>query len=140
MKYAVDTNILIYILEANPEFGAAALQLMELLESRGDDLCVSTLVFAEVSAYPGMTDQQAAATCEAVHQMELAMQPLDEQILRLAGKLRRDHRLKLADAIHIASALAAKADYFVTNDVKLSKKAIAEIKFMNLEYKRLDEY
>lgn len=133
MKYAVDANILIYILEANPAFGPAALQLMERLEARGDDLCASTLVFAEVSAYPGMTDRQAAATCEGVHQMELAIQPLDEQTLRLAGKLRRDHRLKLADAIHVASALAAKANCFITNDLKLGKKAIPGIKIIGLE-------
>ena len=44
------------------------------------------------------------------------------------------------DAIHVACAKYAKADYFITTDVRLQKKSIEGIKILNpLDYIRMKE-
>jgi len=47
----------------------------------------------------------------------------NQELLDLAGIL-RGHGIKKIDALHIASAIHAGADYFLTTDDENSKKAI----------------
>ena len=42
--------------------------------------------------------------------------PLDAEIAESAARIRASHRLKLADAVQVASALAVDADALVTHD------------------------
>ena len=48
----------------------------------------------------------------------------DEEILKIA-KLMRSQGLKTMDSLHLACAISAKADYFLTTDDKILKKSNA---------------
>ncbi len=51
----------------------------------------------------------------------------------LAGRLRYEHEtLRVADAIHIATAIEHKAKYFITNDKKLLNLNLKEMQIRNL--------
>ncbi len=47
--------------------------------------------------------------------------PLSRQTLDQATKLRADYGFKTPDAIHLAAAITAKCDIFLTNDYQLHK-------------------
>ena len=59
------------------------------------------------------------------HITNLTTAPGDNSICLRAGDLRKQHgpRLKLPDAIHLATAEQARADWFITNDEVLARIA-----------------
>ena len=57
----------------------------------------------------------------------LDLRPADETTAELAAVLGASHRLRAADAIHLATAVAAGADRFITNNTTDFPKSISEI-------------
>jgi predicted nucleic acid-binding protein len=55
------------------------------------------------------------------------LRPVDEAIAELATALGATHGLRAADAVHLATAVAAGADRFITNNSSDFTKAITEI-------------
>jgi predicted nucleic acid-binding protein len=55
------------------------------------------------------------------------LRPVDEAIAQLATALGATHRLRAADAVHLATAVAAGADRFITNNSADFTKTITEI-------------
>lgn len=57
----------------------------------------------------------------------LDLRPADEATAELAAALGASYRLRAADAVHLATAVGAGADRFITNNRSDFPKAIAEI-------------
>jgi predicted nucleic acid-binding protein len=57
----------------------------------------------------------------------LALVPVDANIARVAAALRATYRLKTPDALHLATAITAGADRFVTGNQRDFTTAIKEI-------------
>ena len=57
----------------------------------------------------------------------LDLRPVDHRVAEAATILRGKYRLKTADAVHLATALDAGADRFITNYARGFPKAITEI-------------
>lgn len=57
----------------------------------------------------------------------LDLRPVDAHVARLAAVLAATYRLKAADAVHLATAVNAGADRFITNNRRDFRKSIAEI-------------
>jgi predicted nucleic acid-binding protein len=57
----------------------------------------------------------------------LDLRPTDETTAELATALGASYRLRAADAVHLATAVGAGADRFITNNHSDFPKAIAEI-------------
>ena len=55
------------------------------------------------------------------------LRPVDEAVAELAAALGAAHGLRAADAVHLATAVAAGADRFITNNSSDLTKAITEI-------------
>ena len=64
--------------------------------------------------------------------------PLTEEIVKIAEKIHKECKVEPRDALHIASAIKGKAEYFLTCDNSVIKKAILlektdlSIKILNL--------
>ena len=56
-----------------------------------------------------------------VHDGLFSVRPITRSILVATALLRRDFPHKLADAIHVATAMAAGCSFFVSNDVGLRR-------------------
>lgn len=57
----------------------------------------------------------------------LDLRPVDEALAELATALGSTYRLRAADAVHLATAVAAGADRFITNNSSDFPKTISEI-------------
>ena len=69
----------------------------------------------------GLRDEQASL------ELLLALYPTSHGCTQLAVRLGAHYRLKTVDAVHLATAVLAGADRFVTNNRRAFTKDIAEI-------------
>ncbi len=124
-----DSNILIYFIENDTEFGLnAAAALAQAVDESGVQF--SCLALTELHAH-----KQTPGQLTKLEQLRdvVAFMPIDELVATTAGNLRRTHpSLKIPEAIHIAAAVVAKAEAFVTNDKQLCKLKIPGITIRSL--------
>ncbi len=117
----VDSAPVIYVLEGHPRFGPRFKPLFEAHAAGRLRFAVTTLTIAEVLTGPlHAADEALARRYRGI--LEL-WQPiaLDVDIAVSAARLRASLRLKLADAVQTASALAINAAALVTHDRDFSR-------------------
>jgi predicted nucleic acid-binding protein len=131
----IDTAPIIYYIQAHPEFGPLAREVVMAFQS-GDLIAYSSvLTLAEVLTKPiGINDQTLARKFADFlkHTKHLTLIEISEGIAETAGNLRgRYSFLKTIDALQAAAALDVGADAFLTNDAKL--RQIKELRVILLK-------
>lgn len=131
--YGADSMLFIYHFESNAEFGGAAAGLLRRTEEGNCRLVCTTLALLEVLVVPKRLER--FDLCRQYRELfdsfpNLRMQPVDEGIAEIASDLRARYKVKTPDAIHIAGAIAAGADAFLSQDGDL--KAVREIPVLSL--------
>ena len=128
----LDTNIFIYLIEDEGEFGRKSMELVERLTTRRDLVYTSTLTLGEVLTQPlSQGDLRLAELYEeklgspGVHLLDF-----DRAAARNYARIRLDRSIKAPDAMHLSMAAAARCDLFVTNDERLSRKVVDGIQFI----------
>lgn len=117
----VDSAPIIYILEAHARFGPHFTPLFKR-HARGEiALAVTTVTIAEVLVGPLSAGKEALVKRYRAALETWQVVNLDIDIAESAARIRTAYRLKLPDAIQLASALAINADAFVTHDREFSK-------------------
>ena len=126
-----DSMIFIYLLEANPQFGARVQRMNDAMLRRGDILCTSIFTVGEVLTGPRKRNDVAG-----INGLKKFFASKDAEILPFTidaadrySMIRAESRVSQADGIHLATAAAAGVDLFVTNDEKLRSLAIPGIRF-----------
>jgi predicted nucleic acid-binding protein len=119
----LDTNIFIYALEGYPEFLKILTELFDMIDNGKVRAYSSELTLAETLVKP-MTDNNTRlqkAYQDAVRTAGfLQVLPVDREILIEAARIRSQNaRLRLPDAIHLATAQYCGCDIFFTNDRRL---------------------
>ncbi len=112
----VDSAPIIYVLEGHPKFGPRFKPLFEAHAMGRVRFAVTTITIAEVLTGPlRLGDDALARRYRAILG---SWQPveLDIDIAESAARLRASLRLRLADAVQVASALAINAAALVTHD------------------------
>ena len=127
-----DTMLFAYWFEDHPKFGPRAGEIWAAMEARKDQLCSSVLTLGEV-----LTGPYKRGAKEAVNAMRgVLLSPRVELISFTAetadtyARIRADHRIAPADAIHLATAAQAGVDLFLTNDDRLKGLVIPGIDFI----------
>jgi predicted nucleic acid-binding protein len=127
-----DTMLFVYWLEDHPVYAKRIQQILSKMDERQDRLCTSAFTAGEVLVGPySLGDLRTAKQI-----LEVFDSPLVETIpytlatADLYAKIRADHGVPPADAIHLASAAQVHADLFLTNDLDLTKKLISGIQFI----------
>lgn len=118
----LDTNFLIYAIEGYEPQRAFVEALFKLLEQQRFKAVTSEFTLAELLVKP--FELQRADLIFAYRELfqrsgSLTIVPVDHAILVEAARQRAAHRLNLPDAIHVATAIAASCDVFLTNDQRL---------------------
>lgn len=123
-KVYLDTNIFIYALEGAEPWAAILREVFSSLEAGEWQAVSSNLSVAECLIQPFALSREdlvriyRAALSQSTH---LTMVPLHEEILVSAARLRAQHKFKLPDALHIATALDQGCTAMLTNDAGFRK-------------------
>jgi len=120
---ALDANCFIYLLES-PQSRRGSAIISDLRSVPGKTRFTSALTISELLTRPfaehgrdyamGLLDTFLALP-------GLTVVPVDSGVAALAAELRAQTRLKLPDAIHVATAITAGAEAFLTNDAGLAR-------------------
>lgn len=97
--YTFDTNVIIYYLKG--DLGAVSL-VRDILE-RNVSIYVSVITEIELFGFSGLNVEEARQIEAILNTVSVIS--LDSRIARLAGFLRRQYRLKIADSVIAATAL-----------------------------------
>lgn len=112
----VDTAPWIYLLQDHPEFAPRFAGLFEAAARGHIHLALTPITLAEVLTGPFKAGQTALAKRYETALGHYRLVPLTAPVASLAAQLRAQYRLKLPDAIQLASALDMGAAALVTHD------------------------
>lgn len=128
-----DTNIFIYMIEGHGARSARVKGIVERMSQRHDDLLTSALTLGEILVKPLSAGDTALADRyeSLLNSPGVSVVPFDRLASRAYAEIRQDRAIKPPDAIQLACAAAARADLFITNDERLSRKIVPGIQFIS---------
>jgi predicted nucleic acid-binding protein len=118
MKVVLDTNAVLYLLAG---------RLVEPLPQA--NFYVSIITEIELLSYPLLKSEDEKAILEFLDDVTIVN--VDEEVKKSAIRFRRDYRLKLPDALIVATAFHLNAELF-TNDIKLLNVTELNVKTLAL--------
>ena len=121
MRIFWDANLFIYWLEDYGVLSASVFALLTRMDQRGDLLVTSSLALGEVLVKPMAKSPRLVLAYQAKVSEAAEVIPFGQAALRWYPLLRQDRAIKPPDAVHLACAMAAGADYFITNDRRLAR-------------------
>jgi len=124
-----DTNLFVYLFEG----GACAARVREVrsrMLSRGDQLVTSALTLGELLVKPREKGEAAVRDHETTIRQIATVLPFDAASAPRYAAIRADRTIKAPDAIQLACAATAGVDLFITNDDRLSRKHVPDVKFI----------
>jgi predicted nucleic acid-binding protein len=128
---AFDSDVLIYAAVADHPLGRRVRALLLADAAVGGDALPagvgSVLLVPEVLVKLTRTGDEIAFRSLTALLGRLRLQPVDETIAELATALGAAYGLRAPDAVHLATAVIAGADRFITNNTGDFPKTITEI-------------
>jgi predicted nucleic acid-binding protein len=120
----LDTAPLIYYME-DTTGRLSSLQNFFKKNERGDfTFFTSVITLSEVLTLPfklGNSTLVEQYNFFITRSASIKLVSVNTEIAKLAASLRAQYSFKLPDAIHLATAIEVKVDYFLTNDLALKK-------------------
>lgn len=133
---AFDADVLIYAAGAGNPRGEPVRALMARTRERGSPVAGigSALLVPEMLSKPHRLalDRERDALQRLLAEIDLV--PCDEAIADLSVLLSARHALATVDAVHLATALRAGADRFITNNRRDFTPAIAALEDIDIAY------
>ena len=119
----LDTNIVVRFVEGTVEVRDALQRRLSGVRSGADGIVTNELVRFECLVGPRRLGDRAV---ESLYErffsaVENEMRPLDRTVFDLAVGIRAKHRFSTPDALHLATAVAAGCDTFLTADRDLAR-------------------
>ena len=120
----LDSNILIYFIEAHTDYHMLTRQIFESIEAgRNLGIC-STLSILEILVQPYRKSNEVMVNefySLLTTYPHLSWIELSVEIADLGARLRANYQIKTPDAILLATAICSGASGFIGNDLKLKK-------------------
>jgi predicted nucleic acid-binding protein len=135
----IETAPLIYYVEENSTYVAKMDAIIEAVEDVLIEAVSSVIILTEVLPQPikmGNTKLEQEYRNILLHSGGFGLLPVTAQMAESAAELRARYNLRTADALHVATAIAAGCDAFLTNDGGI--KHVAEITILVLDELELD--
>ena len=124
-----DTNLFVYLLEGG-EFASRVRQVRSRMLHRGDQLLTSALTLSELLVRPRDEGEAAVRDHETTIRQIATILPFDAACAPRYAAIRAGRTIKAPDAIQLACAATAGVDLFITNDDRLSRKHVPDVKFI----------
>ena len=126
-----DTNLFVYLFEDKGALTERVVSLRERMIDRGDELLTSALTLGEILVKPvEASDDALARRYEQAIAGAATVLPFDQGAASAFASVRRDRSIPPPDAIQLACASVARVDLFITNDLRLSRKVVPGIHFI----------
>ena len=113
-----DSDLLIYWLDEAGPFQLLAESRMAVLQAAGDRMAISDLTRLECRV--GVLKRRDLAALKVFEdffaRLDVQLVPLTSAVFDRAAQLRVDLKIKTPDAIHLAAAIKAGCDCFLSND------------------------
>jgi predicted nucleic acid-binding protein len=138
-RLAFDSAPLIYFVERHPVYFDRMLFIMRHINAGPIEGVASTIALTEVLVQPlRVGNDPLAQRYEAVLSKSrgFRLEPTSNSVARRAADLRARYALRTPDALHVATAIEAGYDGFLTNDASI--KRVAEIRVLVLDDLELD--
>ena len=118
-----DSVIMIYYFDGDPALKARAVQRVDGLLAAGDQIAVSHLSRLECRLKPLRTGNAASLALydDFFAHPSVQIVPITPAVFDRATMIRATLNFKLADALHLAAAVEAGCDLFLTNDTRLGR-------------------
>ena len=119
IRVYLDSNILIHLIEGSEAFKAVLWPLVEAIDEGGIVVVTSDIAYAEVMVKPFANNQDTyihahGALMSGAGPLQIA--PVTRAVLKRSGQLRAQLGGKLADSIHVATAVEEGCSHFVSED------------------------
>ncbi|HWE34969.1 MAG TPA: type II toxin-antitoxin system VapC family toxin [Isosphaeraceae bacterium] len=123
MLVYLDSVIVIYAIEGPPSFQARATSRLKALVAAGDQVALGDLTALECRVKPiRIRDTALLADYEAfLNAADVVRVPMPPAVYERATEIRACHNFKLADSLHLATAVEAACQVFLTNDSRLAR-------------------
>ncbi len=136
-QVGLDTNVLIYLLDNVQPYRDLAGPVLHMMDRGLMVGCISTIVEAEMLVRPIRDrDRRAQETIELFlrNSPNLVLRSVDRAVAKRAAEVRAASRLRLPDAIVVATAIEERCDVLIGNDGKMSRGV------PGIQYLHLDDY
>lgn len=129
----LDSNVLIYLLEDAGTLGDTAGVIVDAIEDRQVDGVLASVGVAEILGGPARERDvgRFEQTADELGSLRLRIVSLTAEIATEAAWLRGAGDIRLTDAVHLASARAAGATAFVTNDRRIRTRPGLDVIYLN---------
>lgn len=130
----IDTAPVIYYLEDHPLYAERFAPVFDAIGAGRLQAIISAVTLAEVLSGPLTAGNEVLAAqyrevlCRSAGWQ---MYPVDEEVAVTAARVRIRHRLRLPDAIQIATTIVTRSYALVTHDNRLSK--VSDVKILGIE-------
>jgi predicted nucleic acid-binding protein len=125
MRLYLDASAIIYSIEGGSTVRQAVVGRLREIQAAGGGSAILTSLLGRLECRTKPLASGNAALLAGYDRFfeseHLSLLPITPDVIETATLLRAHHRLKTADAIHVASAMAAGADEFLTGDVALAR-------------------
>ena len=121
MKVSLDTNVLISIHNKEPDSSSCEL-ILNTIEKNSWNCVISVITVSEMLV--GYYNQKNFSNAEQfllLVQNNYDIQPINIHIAQLGAKFRSQYKLKLPDALILASGVFKKVDVLISNDIDMQK-------------------
>ena len=132
-RIALDSNVLIYLIDGKggrAESAAAIVDAVALGDVEGVIASVG-LVEALVGSARAGDPVPFERTAVTIRDLGLEVQPLTADVAEDAAWIRGTSGASLPDAIHLASARAARATVFITNDRRIRPRPNLDVVYLD---------
>ena len=126
----VDTNIIIYLIEGLSEYEKPLGEIRELLETSQLHPITSELSLAECLVQPFKTNATEAVSLYRTFLEDSGcfdLLQIHKEVLVQAAYITAETKMKLPDAIHVATAITTNCNLFLTNDKNIRTPSNMEI-------------
>jgi predicted nucleic acid-binding protein len=127
---AFDADVLIYAAAPDHELGAPVRALFHADAPRGAEVLAgigSVLLLPELLTKPLSDDAQDELLALGLLLSRIALIPTDQATAELVTALGASYGMRAADAVHLATAVGAGAERFITNNKADFSRSISEI-------------
>ncbi len=132
-KIGLDSSVLIYVMETQGPLADVAATIVDSLATGQLEAVLSVIGVVEILAGPARAGDAVAfeMTADVLRDLPIRISPLDAAVAEDAAWIKGASGVGLEDAVHLATARAAGASAFVTNDRRLRSIPNLEVVYLD---------